>query len=236
MDTQTATTPPTNGLTLGQLKQIAFDLGGDAGKGKDTQIKFGLKLVEAAYHGTIDLDRNKHGQDIDDATVLCGEYYKGQTGATVFDAKANNQRKLIACARTLTKLGSWPKGGNGEPLATVNNLMTERMGYRKDPTKAKTLDDAFNTLMRFARTQIRRDQLVDQNELKGFCFRKQPDMMSAEAIVEGMRKTAMNLKAGKCSHGTAQDRAPEIDTIINACTKRLKDIATAKGKTKPGGK
>src|SRR5260221_7836825 len=161
---------PSNAITLTQLKQTAFECGGDKGKGDDAQIKFGLQVVAAAYQGTIDLDRNKHGTDIDDATVLAQEYFRGRTGSTVFDAKAGNQRKLIACTRTLSRLGAWPKGGNGEPIATVNDLMTHRQNIRKDPTKAKKLDDAFNTLMRYARSQIRQDQLGTPNTVDRFLF------------------------------------------------------------------
>lgn len=235
MSTTTAA-PATNAITLPQLKQIAFDLGTDAGKGKDTQIKFGLKLVEAAYMGAIDLDRNKHGTDVDDATLLSGEYFKGQSGSTVFDAKAPNQRKLIACSRTLVRLGSWPKGGNGEPLATVNSLMTHRQKLRQDPTQAKKLDDAFNTLMRYARQQIRRDQLIDDSEFKDFCFRKQGDPATVEEVWDDIRKKALNLKAGKAGNGTAQDKGPEINQVIDICNKRMSAFAAAKAKTKPGGK
>lgn len=228
----TMTTAKSNTPTLEDLKKHAFECGADSAKGGDAQIKFGLQIVAAAYHGTINLDRNRHGMDIDDCTVLSGEYFKGRSGNAVFDAKAGNQRKLIACARTLTKLGGWTKGGMGEPIATTNNLMTHRQTLRKDPTKAKKLDDAFNTLMRFARQQIRADQLITADRFDEFCYRKQNDPASLEDHLDAIRKKALDLKNGKASNGTVQDKSPEINDIINACTKRL--TALAQGKAKSG--
>jgi hypothetical protein len=48
--------------------------GAEAGKGKDTQIKFLLKAVEGGYHNALDLAGNKHGTDVDDATKLAETY------------------------------------------------------------------------------------------------------------------------------------------------------------------
>src|SRR5258708_39745880 len=100
----------TNMLTMQSLMDDAKLLGEQAGKGKDTQIKFLLKAVEGGYHNAVDLAANKHGKDIDDATKLGEIYVTAQQGATVFDAKAPNNRKLVSTIRTSIKLGMWPKG------------------------------------------------------------------------------------------------------------------------------
>src|SRR6266536_3198858 len=106
---------PSNKLDLAQLMARATELGEQAGKGKDTQIKFLLSCVEGAYHNAIDLVTNKHGNDVDDAIKLSEAYVKAQGGSTVFDAKAANQRKLASTLRTGIKLGQYTKGGVGEP-------------------------------------------------------------------------------------------------------------------------
>lgn len=219
-----------NKISFADIEQVARDLGGEAGKGKDTQIKFLLKMVEGGYHGALDLAPNKHGTDTDDATKLAEVYVKSQGTATVFDAKAPNQRKLCSTLRTGIKLGGWPKGGNGEPLATVNNLMTMRQTLRKDPTQAKKLDDAANTLLRYARTQLKRDTLIDDAELKEFCFKPGKDLKSAEDIIEGMAKQLDKLVTGAASQSTAQDNSPEVQAARLALRKRLAAIATARGK------
>lgn len=226
-----ATPAQKNSVTFDALKQMAADLGQQAGQGKDTQIKFHLKLVEAAFQGNIDLTENKHG-DKDDATVLVEAYVKAQSGATVFDAKAPNQRKSISLARTCIKLGQWPKGGPGEPLQTVNNLMTTRNALRKKPDMAKKLDDATNSLMRYARAQLKSDTLIDTAELQSFCMKKEPATRDGEDILKSVQKVLTDLVNGKASHGTVQDNTPEVKSALAMIRQRLGDIATANSAAK----
>lgn len=224
-----------NTISFQDLTDIATDLGKQAGLGKDTQIKMLMKLVEGGYHMAVDLDKNKHGTEVDDAQKLAEAYVRGQTGATVFDAKAPNQRKTISCFRTCIKLGQWPKGGTGEPLATMNNLMTLRQNLRKDPATAKKLDDAANTLLKYARVQLKRDQLVGTDELQAMCFRKDPELRTAEEIVEAARDGLTKLYQGKAASNTALDNSTEVKNAIDSLTQRLKDIAGAKRSGPMGG-
>lgn len=223
-----------NKLSFADLSSIATQLGMDAGKGKDTQIKMLLQLVDGGYHNAIDLEDSKHGTDIDDATKLAEVYVKAQTGATVFDAKAANQRKLISCFRTSIKLGMYTKGGTGEPLGTVNELMTQRQKLRADPTNAKKLDDAANTLLRYARAQIKRDNIIDHDELKSFCFKSVRSLATAEEIIAAQKKALINLKAGKAANGTALDNSPHITAAISALGTRLKEIAATRAAAESG--
>jgi hypothetical protein len=228
-----ASTPATNKLTLDSLMQKATELGEQAGKGRDTQIKFLLSCCEGGYHNAIDLIANKHGGDVDDATRLAEAYVKAQGTATVFDAKAPNQRKLISTLRTSIKLGQWPKGGVGEPLATVNNLMAHRQKLRKDPTICKKLDDAANVFLKYARAQLKRDTLIEGQELNDFCMKKDRDLPTATEVVEGLRNNLQKLVNGQAAQNTAQDNSPEVRAALSALTKRLTDIAKQKGGKTP---
>jgi len=214
------------------MQQIATDLGTDAGKGKDTQVKFLLKMVEGGYHNILDLNSNKHGTGVDDATKLAESYVKAQGTAVIFDAKAPNQSKLCSNLRTGIKLGAWPKGGNGEPLATVNSLMTMRQNLKKIPAEAKKLDDAANTLLKYARAQLKTDHLLDDAQLKEFCYKPGKNLQTPEQIIEGMTKQLDNLISGKSAQGTAHDASPEIINARQELRKRLSAIATARGKAK----
>jgi hypothetical protein len=224
----TANVVPLNKLTMNDLTTLATDLGAEAGRGKDTQIKMLMKLVEGGYHSAVDTDKNKYGLGVDDATKLAEAYVKAQTGANIFDAKAPNQRKTISCFRTCIKLGAWPKGGNGEPLATMNELMTIRQKLKQNPTTAKKLKDAANTLLEYARVQVKRDQLVSHGELHKFCVKTDAEERDAEELVEAARNSLQKLHDGKAAKGTAQDNSPEVQQAINVLTKRLKDIAAAR--------
>lgn len=226
-----------NVISFADLLQTASDLGAEAGKGKDTQVKFLLKAVEGGFHNALDLNQSKHGKEIDDATKLAEAYVKAQQGAVVFDAKAPNQMKLISTLRTSIKLGGWPKGGNGEPMATVNNLITKRQQLRKIPAEAKKLQDAANCLLSYARVQLKRDTLIDDAELTEFCYKPGKNLQTGEQIIEGMVKQLDNLISGKSAQGTAQDNSQQIIDARNDLRKRLTAIATARGKANgPAGK
>lgn len=229
-----ATTPMqgTNKHTLAGLLAKATELGEQAGKGKDTQIKFLLSCAEGAYHGAVDLVANKHGPEIDDATKLSEAYVKAQGAATVFDHKAGNQRKLISTTRTAFKIGAWPKGGNGEPLQTIDNLIAHRQKLRKDPTvDKKKLDDAANTFLRYARAQLKRDTLIEGGELYSFCFKPTHEPKTSEERVEALRNSVKQLIEGK---NGVQDNTPKVRQAMQALTDRLVEIAKAKGQQ--GGK
>lgn len=220
---------PSNVISFADLLQTAATLGAEAGKGKDTQVKFLLKTVEGAYHNALDLSRNKHGAEVDDATKLAEAYVKAQQGAVVFDAKSANQMKLISTLRTSIKLGAWPKGGNGEPLATVNNLMTIRQNLRKIPAEAKRLDDAANTLLKYARAQLKVDRLLDDAQLKELCYKPGKGLPTAEELLERTAKQLDALITGKAGQGTVQDNSKEVRDARFALRQRLIAIAKARG-------
>ena len=225
----TTTSPQSNTPKWEDLLAIARDLGTQAGQGKDTQIKFDLKVLEAVYLGGLDLLPNKHGPDRRDGTLLAEEYTKAQTGATMFDAKAPAGRKLVSNIDKMIKLGTNPKWGTGEPLSTVNALVSHRQTLRRDPAKAKGLDDAHNMLMRFATAQLKRDTLIDGEELKSYAYKKERDPRTAEEVLVAIRKLSMSLTAGKVSNCPDMDDSPEVKAITAAATKRLAAIAKARG-------
>lgn len=228
-----------NTLTFDQILTDAKEWGEDAGRGADTQVKLYQRMAEGGYHGTLSLEPNKHGTGVSDAAKIAEAYFKARSGATIFDAKAGNQRKLISCVRKMIEIGCWPKGGQGEPLATINQLLTIRQGLRKDPVQSKKLTDAGDTLLRYARVQLKRDVLItDPDELKGFCFKSVGPTQSVEDIIEASRKQLMNLRDGKAAHGTALDNSKEVVAAIQSLTDRLKAIAAKRGQnnaTAPAG-
>lgn len=218
----------TNTPTFQDMLDAAAQLGGEAGKGKDTQVKFLLTTIQGAYHNVLDLNHSKHGTDVDDATKLAETYVKAQQGAVVFDAKAPNQRKLISCVRTGIKLGSWPKGGNGEPIATVNNLLSKRAALRKNPATAKRLNDAANTLLAYARAQLKLDRLIDDAGLEEFLFKPQGDDATAEEIIASTVKKLDKLISGEASRGTAQCKTAHVVNARDSLRQELADMAKAR--------
>lgn len=222
-------TPAPNVPPIERLIAQAEDLGRQAGQGKDTQVKFDLVLAEAGYVGSLDVQANKHGQGIDDAVRVAAAYVKAQQGAIIFDLKAPNQRKTISNARKMIRLGGIPKFGPGEPLQTLNTLVTNRQKLRQDPINAKKLDDAHNMLLRYATAQLKSDTLIsDDAELRSFMYKTEAGQRDAEDVLESVRKTLTNLKLGKISNCPDVDNSPEVQNAIKALTTRLSAIAKAR--------
>lgn len=232
MATLQPTTTSGNAPSWNDILAVAKQLGTEAGMGKDTQIKFAMKVIEAAYLGVLDLDPNKHGTDKRDGVVLAQAYVQAQQGAVIFDAKADTGRKLISNLDKCIKLGSNPKWGQGQPLQNVNELMTFRQTEKK---AGKKVDDAFNTLMRYATQQLRKETLIADDELKAFVYKRVTGVRTAEDVLDSVRKTLNQLKAGKIAHCPDMDTSNEVAEAVRLMTKRLTAIAKAKGSNAPGG-
>ena len=228
------TTPSSNALTLSDILELAKQTGIDEAKGKDGQPRYLLKIAEAAFVGALDNDRSKHGTGIDDAQKLTKTYVTARTGANIFDVKALNSRVAINRTRTMIKLGMWPKGGPGEPLSTLNSLMTLRDKLRKDNSFVKRIEDPTNCMLRFARAQLKRDSVIDVTELQEFCLKRNPEPRSAEDFWEQVRRTGRRLAEGKLANCPEQDTSDEMKTLLRIATKRLTDIA--KGRSENAGK
>ena len=214
-----------NTPTRQDIETAVDQLGVDAGKGKDTQVKFLMQMIEGGYHSLLDLNHNKHGAERDNATVMTERYVKLQQGTSMFDAKAPNQRKAISCARTGIKLGGWPKGGNGEPVANVNKFVSRWVKLRKTHGK---LNDAANSLLSFARAQLKLDRLIDEADFDAFMFKPTVEDLTAEEIIASTVKKLDKLIDGSASHGTAQCNTANVQQARHYMRQELVDIAKAK--------
>jgi hypothetical protein len=228
----TETTPrwagqKSNTIPFAELLSVATELGKQAGQGRDVQIKFDLKVLEAALHGALDIAPNKHGPDVDDATKLAEAYVLAQGSATIFDAKAPNQRKLRSNITKMIRLGMWPKAGGDTVWQSANNLMATRQSFRKDPIGSRRLEDAHNCLMRYATRQLKRDSVIGDDEFETFCFKAERRPRTAEQVIKAVRKTLYNLKIGKAANCREFDNSQELQDTIDLCTRRLAMIGKA---------
>lgn len=218
----------TNKLQFSDLIEDAEKLGTDAGKGKDTQVKLIYRAAQGGYHNAADLTKHKHGPDVDDAVKMAEAYYKAQSGASIFNSKAPNQAKLASIVRTGVRIGAWPKGGVGEPMATIDTLLDMWRTFRKIPQEAKRLEDATECLLRYARAQLKKDELIPEDQLKQFCYKKGQQLATPEEIISGMVKQLDKLVSGHAASGTALDNSQEVVDARHALRQRLSAIAKAR--------
>ncbi len=218
----------TNKITFDYMMTKADELGEQAGRGEDVQVRSLLQVLEGAYHGALDLKANKHGIGRDDSTVFAERYFKAKAGATSFNAKSETFLKMVSYSRTLTRLGSWPKGGPNEPLQSVGTLMTTWQKEAKIPGNRKNMKDATNTLLDFARAQIRRDTLIGDAEMKDICYKPVGHNKTPEQVLKEVQTKLDNLIKGTAGNKTAQDYSPEVLSAKKAVDKRLSELSAAK--------
>lgn len=214
-----------NDTRFEDLLATARELGTLAGKGKDTLVQFGILAVNGAYDGFLDLTKDKHGAGVDDAAHAYREYSHAMAKGTIFDHKSPSGKVQSAKLRSCIRLGSWTRGGPGEPIATMNRLMGMRDKMRKDPVQVKTLDDAYNTLLRFARYQVKQNGAVDdENLLRIFCIKPPAEQTTLEEYLQGIVKKVDDLHAGRAMGGSLQHTSVVIRNVISALKMEISDL------------
>lgn len=203
-----------NNDPVAKLMATVHELGVLKAKGVDTLVQFGLLCANAAYDGYIDLTKHKHGDNMDDAVRLYAEFEKGTSKASIFDHKSASGKVQAAKLRTCIKLGGSTRFGTGEPIATMNTLMDIRRKLRADPRTRTKLDDAYATLLRYARFQLKQTSVVDDPEvLRGFCIKTETAAGTLETYLAATVKRLDDLRAGKTDVGRHTSA-----NIVNALT------------------
>jgi hypothetical protein len=185
-----------------------------------------FRSTQGAFLGVIDTTANKHGTGSNDAAKLTQARTQARTGSTIFDRKALNVRVAVNRTNTMIKLGMWPKGGPGEPLSTLNKLLTH---HRKAIQNGKKVVDAANAMLNYARAQTKSDHVLADSELEKCFLKPDPTKPSEEDMLDSLRKRLLAAKAGKGLDGTLD--GDTADKMVGHITKRLKVIAAAKAGT-----
>lgn len=202
---------------LGKLMLHVYELGTLKAKGVDTLVQFGLLCVDAAYSGHIDLAKHKHGDTVDDAVKLYAEFEKGRSKASVFDHKSASGKVQAAKLRTCIKLGGWTRGGTGQPLATVNKLMLIRAKLRQDPLQRPKLDDAYATLLRYGRFQLKHDSVQDDDDLlRSLCLKNEKKPTDLEEYLAATCKRLDDLRKGTAASSTLRHTSANVINAIAA--------------------
>lgn len=204
------------------LLKEAAEAGATVGKGTDSWGQFLLKVGESSFLAVVDLDKDKHGKGVDDAWKLAEAYASAQNKNTIFNTKAPKTQKLASCIRTMTKFGMFSKGGQNEPLGSLNKFVATRQDMRKKPEFKDRMDDLPNSLLKYARAQNKRDDLIPATQFQLYILKAEHKIATEADWLSATRKAAQRVKAG--TGGTMIETAT-ADLIIRACGDRLTAIA-----------
>lgn len=209
------------------------ELGAAHGKGKNTLAQFYMLTANAAYDCVIDLIKDKHGDGIDDAAQAYEAFDKARNASTMFDHKSPSGKVQTAKLRAMVKLGGWTRAGAGEPIATMNKLVAMRDNLRKTPGEVGKLDDICNTLLRYARFQVKQLSLVDDKQvLRSFCMAPAKQSKTLEDFLNDTAKRLEDLRQGKAGSGTLQHSSPRLVHALIEIREEAK--ALRKGEIEPG--
>jgi len=222
-----------NGLTVQVYEERLKQLAGEKGRGKDSQVRALMQTVELAYHGGLDLTKHKHGDGRDDALKYAEMYVNTQAGAQVFDSKLDSHQKTASCFRACIKVGGKSGLGQGEPLSGMGQLLDIRRQIAKKQGN-KAVDDAANTLLRWARLQGNANRAFGEEELREIARKKVPDIKTAAEIISGARGVLQKLAKGLAANGNASDQSQEVQDAIGNLTTRLVNIAKEKANGSQG--
>lgn len=214
---------PTFDSLLADVTKIAEE----GGKAHDSQIRHFLKVIDGAFLGVLSTDPDKHGKGISDTEKLSAACMKAASGASMFSIKT--VKKMNAVTNLAIRFGMCSKfSAPGEPVQTMNTLVTLWRKLRADPANKGQLIDCANAAAKYAREQLKRNSLIGETELRGYCFKPGKEPKTAEELLDDIRKTLRKLVAGSACKGNALDDSPEVKEMIKQADKRMLAIAKAK--------
>lgn len=214
-----------NDTRFDDLLVKARDLGAQAARGKDTLVQFGILVVNAAQDGVLDLIKDKHGTGVDDAVKAYQEYHTACASATIFDHKSPNGKVQSSKLRACIKLGNWTRGGPGQPVATMNKLFAMRDKLRRDPMARNGLDDAYNTLLRYARYQVKQNGPADdENLLRALCMKAPSKQATLEEYLQATVKRLDDLEKGTAQGRSLSHSSPTLMQARIAIRQELADL------------
>jgi hypothetical protein len=215
--TTTTSTPPMSNAPshediMGSIKVLATE----DGRGRDSQIRFALTVINAAYLGTASLAPDKHGKGRSDALVYAEHYVRIQSGAVIFDRRANKTKKLVSNTKKYIEVGVSTQWGRGQPMQFVEEFADFMKAVRnKDPSALKKcpngkteadLNDAVNGLLRLLTAQKKSPRLFTEDERNAYAFKTERDpkteMEKLMAIHKSLEKTgdkSVQIEAAKAS-------------------------------------
>ncbi len=219
MTTQATPNTPSIQDYLDQVDQLGLE----AAKGGDSQIKLDLLMLEGAYHAKFDLRPDKHGTGIDDADMMTRRYFKGVTANSVFARERKSHSKTASNVRKVIKFGTSPQWGTNEPLANTNTFVATWRAKRK--AGEKNLDDVHNALMRYITAQMKDTRLITGDQLEKFAYKPGKEQNTAADVLRAQIKTLTKLTVGKAPSCSEVDTSPEVQAAIRSLNQRLTNIA-----------
>jgi hypothetical protein len=222
--TATVTTmPKSNTPTFEDMLAEADRLGGLQGEGEDSQIKFLLKLVEGAYLGVFNLEKNRRGTNIDDAAAMSERYFKARNKGAIFNRDARNIQKLCSTHRRGIQFGRETRWGRSPSVLQMSNEYVEQWRQyrseldsksRRHPVSGKRLNDAFNAFQLFITAQMKSGSVLSKEERNALMWVKDTDAKTEMEKLDDIRKAIK--KTG--------DASPQMQVAYDKVTERITNL------------
>lgn len=193
--------------------------------GEDALPQLYIDVIQGAYDGYLDLQKDKHGQNLDDAMYAYTRAMTSKSGAAVFKGKADSLNSQASRVRSILKVGLWTRGGTGQPIERRNKLVNVWSKLATEPHAKGRRVSLAEALIKFARVQVKRDAILTDEELQNLCLRPaKADLTLADWIERTCVKPLRDLRNGKANRGQLSDQSEAIRDSLEALVDRVTEL------------
>jgi hypothetical protein len=207
---------PTNNtaFTFDTMMDSVRNLGKEAALGRDSLPKLAVTITRAASEGIVTMDANKHGDGVDDAKKIYGEYIASDSRKAVHDHSPDGLKAQVS------KLRSFIKFGAGTKYDAVD-VLDRAMRMRKEMAAAdtKSVKSAYAAYVDVAREQYTKEAPMTDDEMKQVISKKASEETTIEKVLQGMEKTLEKLITGE--HKAGKDQSDQIIKAHELIKERL---------------
>lgn len=168
-------------MTFDDLVKETRKLGAEKAEGDDSLAKLFLRYVRAAAEGIIDLQKNKHGDGVDDARYLFTMYANSMTKKAVHERTANGFKANVSKLRQAITVGVLT---TCDPIDLFNRTPTLLRAMQTAEEKVKS---AYAAYVDVARAQINAvkngDGDLSDDEIKSAMRKKEADEPTLEKFL-----------------------------------------------------
>lgn len=208
---------PTHGQNDTRFDDFMSDVrqfGRNAAEGKDALPMLAARVVAAANDGVIDLDKDKHGDGVDDAAFLYAEYSKSEAKKSVHEMTDGGKKANVSKLRQIIKFGGMT---TCDPVDVFNRTVIKRKKMVAADQKVKP---AYASYVDVARAQLDLDRDMSDDEIAATITRKGPEPKDLEKILRPIEKALEGVISGENKHGV-KDQSPEVITAFEQIRSRL---------------
>ena len=211
-----------NDMRFEDLKKEVQQLGREEAMGDDALPKLALKVVRAAADGVIDLDKNKHGPGVDDATLLYTGYVEAK------GKKSIHEHTPAGIKSNVSKLRQGITAGMRTTCDAVANTDRAVVIRKQLDDAGEKVKPAYAAYVDVWRALNEQDGDLTDEQIKDAVRKKPTAEKDIEKVLKPIQNTLEKLIAGEYKTGgtVLKDQDPRTIQAFEHIRERLAALMT----------